>query len=330
MNKLGFLILLHLLWASGSQAQISLGVHSTVVFATREEAGQILMQQDDFFRSLSPFDRAARMKTDREVSGNEYLEFAGKNALEWKPAEKQRMVSALQGIQKELAGFSASLPEKIFLAVTTGNEEGGAAYTRSNAMFFPEALLAAPMGELQKTFCHELFHVLSRKNPALRDLLYAAIGFIKCGEIEFPEELKARKITNPDAPFNDHCIRLQIGNENCWAVPILFSSSKKYDVKRGGEIFKYLQFQFLLVERAGNSLAAIPMYAGKKPRLASLQQVSGFYEQAGRNTEYIIHPEEILADNFALLVLGGGNLPSPEVIAKLKELLRKSLPYGCH
>jgi hypothetical protein len=322
MKKLTFLILLHVVWAPGLHAQISLGDHSTVSFATREKARQILMQPDDFFRSLSPFDRAARMKTDREVSGNEYLEFAGKNALEWKPVEKQKMISALQGIQNKLTGLSPSLPKKIFLAVTTGNEEGGAAYTRSNAMFFPEALLEVPQGDLQKTFCHELFHVLSRNNPALRDALYAVIGFIKCGEIKFPEELKTRKITNPDAPFNDHCVLLQVGGENCWAIPILFSSAEKYDVKRGGEFFNYLQFQFLLVERKSNSLAATPLYEGQKPRLASLQQVSGFYEQTGRNTEYIIHPEEILADNFALLVLGGGNLPSPEIIAKLEELLR--------
>jgi hypothetical protein len=57
------------------------------------------------------------------------------------------------------------------------------------------------------------------------------------------------------------------------------------------------------------------------PRLLPLQAVSNFFEQVGKNTEYVIHPEEILADNFALLVLGGGsNTPSPEVLRKMKTV----------
>jgi hypothetical protein len=43
----------------------------------------------------------------------------------------------------------------------------------------------------------------------------------------------------------------------------------------------------------------------------------------GRNTDYIIHPEEILAENFALLVLGAGNVPSPEVLTRMREALAK-------
>jgi hypothetical protein len=49
--------------------------------------------------------------------------------------------------------------------------------------------------------------------------------------------------------------------------------------------------------------------------------VSGFYEQVGRNTEYIIHPEEILADNFAMLVMGDQNVPSPEILRKVQGVL---------
>jgi hypothetical protein len=42
----------------------------------------------------------------------------------------------------------------------------------------------------------------------------------------------------------------------------------------------------------------------------------------GRNTDYIIHPEEILADNFALLMSGASGAPSPEIIKKLEEVLK--------
>lgn len=50
-------------------------------------------------------------------------------------------------------------------------------------------------------------------------------------------------------------------------------------------------------------------------------QVSGFFEQVGRNTNYVIHPEEILADNFSLLILGERRVPSPEILEKMQGIL---------
>jgi hypothetical protein len=157
----------------------------------------------------------------------------------------------------------------------------------------------------------------------LRERLYGAIGFTKCNEVEFPITLKSRKITNPDAPKNDHCIRLKVGSKESLAVPILFATTGKYDVRRGGEFFDYLNFQLLLVERSGDPPIVRPLSDGPQPRLVAIQQVSGFFEQVGRNTEYIIHPEEILADNFVLLVLGEDNVPSPDVLDRIKRVLTR-------
>jgi hypothetical protein len=158
-------------------------------------------------------------------------------------------------------------------------------------------------------------------NPALREKLYQAIGFVKCAELPFPPELKPRKLTNPDAPQNDHCIRIGVDSQDHWAIPVLYSRTETYDTRRGGEFFNYLEFKLLLVERAKDSDAVKPLYEGQQPRQVGPRQASGFYEQIGNNTQYIIHPEEILADNFAFLVLGRPNLPSPEIIEKMKRIL---------
>jgi hypothetical protein len=55
--------------------------------------------------------------------------------------------------------------------------------------------------------------------------------------------------------------------------------------------------------------------------LAAPEQISGFIEQVGQNTSYLIHPEEILADNFALLVLGMEDVPSPEILKRIRAIL---------
>jgi hypothetical protein len=50
--------------------------------------------------------------------------------------------------------------------------------------------------------------------------------------------------------------------------------------------------------------------------------VPGFAEQVGRNTTYIIHPEEILADNFVLLIDGRINLPTQRVVEEMGKVLQ--------
>ena len=304
-------------------AQVTLREGTTVAFATREEGRRILTSRDDFVRRMSPFDRAARMKTGEDVTEKDYLEFVGRNVLPWNDAEQKKIIFALKGIQTALEALSLPFPRKVLIVKTTGNEEGGAAYTRDNAIVLPKANLTAPMVKIQKTICHELFHIISRANPDLRERLYAAIGFVKCSELEFPLELKSRKITNPDAPRNDHCIRLLVGGKETWAIPILFSSAEKYDTDQGGEFFNYLLFRFLLVEREDEFFTVKPIHEGQNPKLVGMQQVSGFFEQVGQNTSYIIHPEEILADNFALLVLRQNNLPSPRVLTKIEEIFKE-------
>jgi len=303
------------------QAQIRLSGDTTVTFATADEGRKILTTRDDFIRALSPFDRAARVKAAGEVSEKDFLEFVGRSVLDWTEAEKASLVSALERLRAPFDRLALPWPKTICFIKTTGKEEGGAAYTRDQALILPQNMLTANRPVSPRLVAHELFHILSRSNPVLRDRLYQAIGFVKCAEIELPAALRNRKITNPDAPANDRCIRVQIAGAEVWAVPIIFSRTERYDVERGGEFFFYMQSQLLLVDREGNSPNAKPMYAGSQPRLVEFGQVSGFYEQVGRNTQYIIHPEEILADNFAMLVMQDQNVPSPEVLKKLQDVL---------
>lgn len=49
--------------------------------------------------------------------------------------------------------------------------------------------------------------------------------------------------------------------------------------------------------------------------------VSGYLEQVGENTEVENQPEEILAENFALLVIGKEDVPSPKIIKDMKKYL---------
>lgn len=311
-----------LLFTNPFHVQSAVNEKTSIVFASIEEGQRILAKDDEFIQRMSSFDRSARMKTDRDISKKEFLAFVAASVLGWDNNEKKRVEAALNEIQPALEKLSLPALGTIYLIKTSGAEEGNAAYTRGNAMVFPKSMLAGDEKELERLLAHELFHVLSGRNQKMRELFYQAIGFRYCGEIDFPPTLSSRKITNPDAPHNDHCIRVRVGEETVWAVPILFSQAAKYDVRRGGEFFDYLVFALLLVTKGGD-VDPTPTYDKQSPTLVRVNQIAGFFEQVGRNTQYIIHPEEILADNFALLVLGERNLPSPEILTKMKEVLAK-------
>jgi len=278
-------------------------------FATVPEARKLLSTRDAFVARMSPFDRSARMKTDREVPEAEYLAFAAAAAMQWSPDEIKIVQAAFSKVKPAIAQSSLPLPSSVTVIKTSGLEEGNAAYTREKAIILPQRELASD--ELPRLLAHELFHIASRQNPKLAEALYATIGFRHCGEAEIPAELAPLKITNPDAPRNDYCIDLKLGQERIVATPLLLSRSPKYDVSRGGEFFEYLQLAYLVRD-------------DRAPRLVGLQDVSGFFEQVGRNTEYIIHPEEILAENFALLIQGARDVPSPEVLTRMRAALEQA------
>ncbi len=281
-----------------------------LAFANLDQARQILATKDTFVERMSPFDRAARLKTNRVVTEAEYLDFAASAALGWNEADRSVISAAYDQVQAKIRALRLPLPPRFFVVKTTGEEEGDTVYTRQTAVMIPRSKVG---DNLPRLLAHELFHIASRANPALAEQLYAVIGFNRCTEASYPGNLSARKLTNPDAPRNDYCIRLTVDGQSVSATPILFSRAETYDPVRGGEFFDYLQLGLLVRAASGQSLSA--------ERVVGLQQVTGFFEQVGRNTQYVIHPEEILADNFALLVLDMQNVKSPAVLTGLRRVL---------
>jgi hypothetical protein len=191
-------------------------------------------------------------------------------------------------------------------------------------MVLPTTALRPMLGSqwvLRRTLAHEFFHIFSRNNPKLRSSLYEAIGFRHCGKVELPVVLRTRMITNPDAPRNEHCIRVQLSGKSVWAVPILHPP--RFEEATGFDLNTLLVPSLLLVEKDSSGVAR-PIVGADGPLLVGIDRVTGLFEQIGRNTSYIIHPEEILAENASLLTLGARHFPSPEILNKIEGLLREA------
>jgi hypothetical protein len=92
-----------------------------------------------------------------------------------------------------------------------------------------------------------------------------------------------------------------------------------YDCKKGGEFFNYMTFKLMVIEQQNGRWK--PALQGAKLTLLGPTDVTGFREQIGSNTNYIIHPEEILADNFVLLV-NEQNVSTPRIVNDMKKIFQ--------
>lgn len=302
-------------------ALVPIAAETNIRFASVEQGQAVLGQRDRFVDAQSPWDRQARLKTDRAVSVDEYLKFAAGEVIAWSDADRQKLVAALEKVRERLRPWRLPWPREILLIQTTGKEEGRAAYCRQSAIILPKNIVGGRGGEsLERLLLHELFHILSSHNDELRDRLYAVVGFARCGAAMLPDDLGARKITNPDAPTIEHAIEIAVDDKPLRVVPILLADSAKYDAAGGKEFFAHMQFRLLAVEKTAAGTVAARLVDGK-PQLLDPAETPSYHDKIGRNTGYIIHAEEVLADNFVLLVTGETNVKTPRILEEMRTAM---------
>lgn len=174
-------------------------------------------------------------------------------------------------------------------------------FTRERAIFIPRNELYEGNRTLLPVMLHELFHIISRYNPALRTELYALIGYQRLhAPLHFPKPLLEQRLLNPDGISHDYAIELAdaTGQTKHYISVITADTNSTYPEKR---YFDYIDFRLYPLLPTDTGYTVQPQ--GVQPEAAP-----GFFEQIGDNTGYIIHPDEILADNFVLLVLRHANI----------------------
>jgi hypothetical protein len=237
-------------------------------------------------------------------------------ALSWREQDRLVLQPLLDDLEGVVARLSWRPSKQILLVRAKADFEDGLPHTRANAIVLTDEFLQAPTPFLAMVLAHELFHILSRDDPALRERLYAAIGFRPCASVEIPAAIAKLRLSNPDAPEHRHSIAVRYRGRDIDAMPYPRLASETLDAKLGfrGQV----RPAWLLVERRGQACEALEQ--------AETSEMEGLFEQIGRNTRYLWHPEEILADNFALIAIGlergkPPGVPSPEVLDRLRRLL---------
>jgi hypothetical protein len=274
-----------------------------LTLAGAEQGRALLGRADAYIENQTPWERGARMQKVAEVPAAEFLAFVKQEVLDWTDDERASNTLALQAMVEMLSPYSRWMPDEVLLIKTSGREDYGGAYTRQNAIVFKGA---NPRTIAAGLLAHELWHVISRQQPELRDKLYATIGFEFCGPLQWTAGLDRYRLTNPDCPVNQHWIKIRHEGVERHAMPVITARTERFGMDSGSSL-GFLDTRLLMVEKNADGSGVVPAMKDGEPILAAFEEVENFYEQIGRNTTYLIHPEEAVASQVAMILTAGAN-----------------------
>lgn len=298
------------------------GVSDTLAlnFLNVEQAAAFLGSEDHHTRSLDRF--ALEGLTGRKgATSEDFRRFAAEQAREWTPEARrvvQEKTDSLNDVilQKQL---DLNFPERIDILVSTLREEGEAdGYTRGKTIVCNERMLAlAPPYMVTSLIAHEAFHVLTRNNPDLRRRLYALIGFtVLPRTVELPAGLAEYVIDNPDVNAHDSYATFTIDGRQRDCIMLLYSK-RDYE---GGGFWSY--FSTGLLEIDPETCRPVLDENGQW-HVYEVEEAVDFFDKVGRNTDYVLDPEEVLADNFSFLLTRDiETMPSPELLRRMEAVCR--------
>ncbi len=240
---------------------------------------------------------------DRKVLLGQYKKALAEEVSDFTIEDKEIIQKVEDQIIDQLANAKSFYDEPIKLIKIKADLYGeGVFFTRENCIFIPENELVKDNDAiLNQVFLHEIFHIYSRYNPTFKKDMYGLIGVEPLTKkIKIPPKLAERLLYNPDGLELGNAITLTAENkEPIKAVSAIYSNSKKFSNNKP-EYFSYLQFDlFRIAERDDHYALFIGENIG--PEIHEDYYLS-FFDQIKDNTQYIIHPDEIMADNFMLAV----------------------------
>jgi hypothetical protein len=302
-------------------------------FATLSEGQQLLAANDEYYNSMSQNNIDWRMRRTG-ASLDELKAFAQTCVRDFSDEEKTAITRAVAFIEAKLNAMGASLPfpenDIVFVRTTMQEESNAGGYTHKTEIYVGERMLRYGIpreGDDEATtesrwlyfnyaIAHELFHCLTRNSPEFRSQMYSLIGFTTtANDFVFSTDIQNRILINPDVEHIDNYAEFTINGvkRNCELL-VLFTKTWEEAYAEVGDEASFFKF---------NQAVLVPIDA--LDTYYPVEEVPDFWDIVGNNTDYVIAPEECLADNFGFTVvygLDGKEYQTPELITSIYNALR--------
>lgn len=318
MKKFYKLFILLLSCSSFMLSSQSLSDH--IVFTDASLTSEYLSTPDAYTDSWSQFDIDVRLQKE-QGSKEELLALNAASAKPWTEDEKAKVMAVITKIEGILAkeNYSLKVPEALYFLRSTGEEQGyPTSYARLEYIVFCDKFSDLSEDKLEEMILRKLFHVVSAHDYEFKTSMYALIQFkMLNGTIAYPQSLQRLKVTNPNAPLTESYIRLNIKNESKLVAMIVYSNESY----KNAPITDYLRVGFL--EMADNGNGPIVYMKNGSPTIYSMSEAAtSFYKAVGINPSLAVHPDEIMAENFALAFNLNKQIEDVKIVQKVKEVLR--------
>ncbi len=291
-------------------------------FLDKSAAAKVLSADDAYIRATADLERQAKARSAQPVSKEAYAKTMGATAKEWSTNDRARLEAALPALEKFINQLAWETPATVHFIRADARLEDNLPHTRGTAIVLPDSAFSMPRAAFASMLAHEAFHVLTRHNAAFKSQSYQQIGFDACESVRIPPHIEQLKITNPDTPLSQHTIAVTYQGRNIHALPFINFESPSIDTTTG--FIDKLVVNWLIVQRVNNECF---LDAGDlSTDSVAPENLVGLSQKIGKNTSYLFHAEEILAENFAALFManfGGAPInayPSPEILNSLRTL----------
>lgn len=295
--------------SNSAQSKSAANENAVVTFIDSISASKAIVDDDEdgFFDNISIIDMAIQLKTEKIYTSraqalSDYKSYLRTEVMNWTDPEKILLNSIFDSIKVQVQRVNPSLmPDDMRLVKIRTNHYGpDVYYTRGKNIMIPENALNRQGARemLEPVMIHETFHVISRYDRELREKIYALIGFFPHLEtLDIPTTITDRWLTNPDGISTDYYIQLTDGETTAKAIPLILSNKSTF-TPTNPSFFNYLQFDLFELEESTGKI----MHGDNLSTTLTDGMMPGFFEQIKDNTQYIIHPDEIAADNFIYAV----------------------------
>ena len=291
-----------------------------IIFLDSTDASMAIVKDtiEYFFNHVSKLDMAIQLKrkldptTEREELLQTYKLSLQKEVLNFSAEEIRTLKNIFEQIFKDCNSLSNSIfPSEIKLIKMKGDHYGGSAfYTRENCILIPQAELKERDSlSMRKTMLHELFHIYSRLNLPKKLELYQLIGFQSIGGsqlLQIDEALKERIILNPDGINYAYSIKLMDSTKTYFnAIPIITANENNF-IENKTKFFDYIKFGLYKIIPPFSRMVKVISNANGESAI-NFTNYPDFFEQITDNTDYIIHPDELMAENFVIAIQSLGD-----------------------
>ncbi len=287
-----------------------------------------------FFDDINRLDMSIQTRQDlsnypRTEALNIYKSYLQQDVDSFTEDESKALQNLFKSIKNTCDLVSKDIfPPHLSLIKTKSKHYGpGMYYTRNESIIIPYETMGN-VGSIgfRNTMIHEIFHIYSRLHLDKRKSLYKLIGFETVSspdKLAMVAHLKDKILLNPDGVNYATKIQLTDGkNHYVDAFPIIFSNSMHFTSKKHN-FFEYISFDLFEVKSNAGRYEVVSDTKGNSTLDPTF--MNSFFDQIKDNTQYTIHPDEILADNFALLMGLKESKENKVTFSKEGEILIKEI-----